>query len=143
MSWRAKSSLCQQPFKSIQKSGRINLKNGLFPVLDQFRALHESCIADQSCCNFFLFPQNSCHLMTDLMINFACQSRDEFCACTIENLNSCRQGLLFTCQLTLRKCSLCSQEGTRLKLPLMGEIDVLSLKVRQSNIMCESWPGIQ
>ena len=24
MSWRAKSSLCRQPFKSVQKSGRIN-----------------------------------------------------------------------------------------------------------------------
>ena len=30
VSWRAKSSLCRQPFKSVQKSGRINLENGFF-----------------------------------------------------------------------------------------------------------------
>ena len=30
VSWRAKSSLCQQPFKSVQKSGRINLKKQVF-----------------------------------------------------------------------------------------------------------------
>ena len=33
------------------------LKNGFFPVLDLFRALrkqHESCVADQSCRNFFI-----------------------------------------------------------------------------------------
>ena len=38
----AKSSLCRQPFKLIQKSGRINLKNRLFPVLDLFGALSVS-----------------------------------------------------------------------------------------------------
>jgi len=54
VSCHAKSSLCQQPFKSVQKSGRINLKNRFFPVLDQFRALRESCVADQSCCNIFI-----------------------------------------------------------------------------------------
>ena len=58
VSWRAKSSLCQQPFKSVQKSGQIDLKNRVFPVLDRIRALSESCVADQSCCgscrNFFV-----------------------------------------------------------------------------------------
>ena len=33
VSCHAKSSLCQQPFKSIQKSGWINLKRGLFLFL--------------------------------------------------------------------------------------------------------------
>ena len=56
---------------------------------DRFRALRqtvlrESCVADQSCRNF-LFPWNSRHLMTDLTINFACELRDEFHPCTIEN----------------------------------------------------------
>ena len=82
--WRAKSSLCRQPFKSIQKSGQINFKTGFFPVLDWFRALCESCVANRSCSNF-LFPRNSCHLTTDLTINFACESCDEFHACTIGN----------------------------------------------------------
>ena len=41
VSWCAKSGLCQQPFKSIQKSGRINLKNALFTVLDQL----EHCVS--------------------------------------------------------------------------------------------------
>ena len=54
ISWRAKSSLCRQPFKSVQKSGRINLENGFFPVLDRFRTLPESFVADQSCRNFFI-----------------------------------------------------------------------------------------
>ena len=55
-----------------------------FPVLDQFRALRESCVANQSCCNF-LFLWNLRHLRTDLTINFACELQDEFCLCTIEN----------------------------------------------------------
>ena len=84
LSWRAKSSLCWKPFKSVLKSGRINEKNGLFPLLDWFRALRESCVADQSC-PIFLYPQNSRHLTTDLTINFPYKSCDEFCACTIEN----------------------------------------------------------
>ena len=33
MSWCAKSSLCRQPFKSVQKSGRINKKTGFFLFL--------------------------------------------------------------------------------------------------------------
>ena len=33
VSCRAKSSLCRQPFKSVQKSGRINLKNSFFLFL--------------------------------------------------------------------------------------------------------------
>ena len=32
-------------------------KNGFFPVLDRFRGLHESCVADQSCRNFFIPPK--------------------------------------------------------------------------------------
>ena len=84
VSWRTKSSLCRQPFKSVQKSGRINHKNGFFPLLGRFRALRESCVADQSCRNF-LFQRNSRHLTTNLKVNFACEWRDEFCACTIEN----------------------------------------------------------
>ena len=47
--------------------------------------MHESCTADQSCCNISIFPRNSHHLMMDLMINFAYESSDEFHACTIEN----------------------------------------------------------
>ena len=31
--WRAKTSLCRQSFKSVQKSGQINFKNGLFLYL--------------------------------------------------------------------------------------------------------------
>ena len=56
VSWCVKSSLCQQPFKSFQKSGQINFKNRYFPVLDRFRALHESCVANQSC-PFFYFHE--------------------------------------------------------------------------------------
>ena len=43
---------------SSNPSGEIwtnKLKNGVFfPVLDRFRALRESCVADQSCRNFFI-----------------------------------------------------------------------------------------
>ena len=31
------------------------LKKGFFPVLDRFRALRESCVADQSCRNIYFF----------------------------------------------------------------------------------------
>ena len=48
------------------------------------RVLLESYVTGQSCCNI-LFLQNLHHLMTDLTVNFACELRDEFCACTIEN----------------------------------------------------------
>ena len=82
VSWLEKSSLCEQLFKSVQKFGRINLKKRFFPL---FRALRDSCVADQSCRNYLLFRRNSHHLMTDLTINFACESRDEFRAFTIEN----------------------------------------------------------
>ena len=88
VSWCAKSSLCRQLFKSVQKSGRINLKSGFFPVLDRCRALRESrtSLAWQiRVVAILLFLQNSCCLTTDLTINFACQMRDEFCARTIEN----------------------------------------------------------
>ena len=44
-----KSILCQQPFKSVQKSGQINLTNRFFPCFNRFRGLLESCVADQSC----------------------------------------------------------------------------------------------
>ena len=74
-SCRAKSILCRQPFKSVQKSGWINLKK---------RAL--SCLAWQiRVVAIFLFRRNSRHLTTDLRVNFACESRDEFRACPIEN----------------------------------------------------------
>ena len=33
VSWRAKSSLCRQPFKSDQKFGQINKKTGFFLFL--------------------------------------------------------------------------------------------------------------
>ena len=82
VSWLEKSSLCEQLFKSVQKFGRINLKKRFFPL---FRALRDSCVADQSCRNYLLFRRNSHHLMTDLTINFACESRDEFRAFAIEN----------------------------------------------------------
>ena len=39
VSCRAKSSLCRQQLKYVQKSGRMSLKNGVFPVLDRFRVL--------------------------------------------------------------------------------------------------------
>ena len=83
MSWCVKSSLCQQPFKSFQKSGQINLKNRYFPVLDRFRALHESCVADQSC-PFFISVKLA-PFDDNLTISFACKSREEFRACAIEN----------------------------------------------------------
>ena len=84
VSWHAKSSLCPQPFKSVQKSARINFESGFFSVLDQFGALREYCVADQSCRNFFI-QRNSRHLITNLTINFAGESHDKFRACTIEN----------------------------------------------------------
>ena len=84
VSWRAKSSLCRQLFKSVQKSGQIKWKNGFFPVLDQFRALRESCVANQSC-HSYLFPRNLHHFTTNLKINFAHESCEEFRACTIGN----------------------------------------------------------
>ena len=106
VSWRAKSSLCWQPFKSVQKSGRINEENGFFPVLDRFRALRESCVANQSCHNFFI-PAKLAPFDDDY---FACESRDEFRACTIENWTVvCRGYFSHDMQLTQRKCSLCSK----------------------------------
>ena len=53
-SCRVKSSLCRQLFKSVQKSGQINLKDRFIPVFNWFRGLRESCVADQSCRNFFI-----------------------------------------------------------------------------------------
>jgi len=87
------SSLHRQPFKSVKKSGQIKLKNGIFTVLDWFRALCESCVADQSCHNFFI----RAIWWQDLMINFACKLHAKFCACTIEHW---RQRLLFAHQHT-------------------------------------------
>ena len=37
--WHAKSSLCRQPFKSVQEIRKM----GFFPVLERFRKLRESC----------------------------------------------------------------------------------------------------
>ena len=81
VSWHAKSSLCQQICPEISTN---KLKNGFFPVLDRFRALHESCVANQSCHNFLLL-QNLRHFTTDLTINFAWESCEVFRACMIEN----------------------------------------------------------
>ena len=39
MRWCAKSSLCRQLFKSVQKPGRINWKKRVLPVLDRLRTL--------------------------------------------------------------------------------------------------------
>ena len=77
----ASTDNCSNPSRKLDEK---NFKKGFFPVLDWFRALRESCISDQSCCNF-LFQQNSRHLTTDLTINFACKLCDKFRACTIEN----------------------------------------------------------
>ena len=81
VSWCVKSSQSSQIRPEIWMN---KLKNSFFPVLDQFRALRESCIAAQNCC-IFLFLRDSRHLTTNLTINFACESRDEFRACMIEN----------------------------------------------------------
>ena len=88
VSWFAKSSLCQQPLKLVQKSGQINLKS-FFPL---FLAGLEHCVSlvwvlcsRSELSQFFFLSRNSHHLMIDLKINFACESRDEFCTCTIEN----------------------------------------------------------
>ena len=112
VSWRAKSILCRHPFKSVQKFGRINLKNGFFPVVDRFRALRESCVnlAQQMRVNaIFLFPRNLRHLTTDLTINFACEIARRISRMHDRKLNGCQQRLLFARQLLQRKCSLCSQ----------------------------------
>ena len=109
VSWHAKSSLCRQPFKSVQKSGWINKKkNGFFPVHDWLRALRKSCVADQSFVAIFLFPQNSHHLTTDLTINFAYKSRDVFHICTIENWTVVSKGY-FVHASSHSKFTLCSQ----------------------------------
>ena len=100
-----KSSLYRQPFKSVQKSEQINLKNRFIPVLDRFRVLHESCIADQSCLHFFI-PWK--------LASFDNRPNDIFCLQIVwriscmhdRKLNSCRQRLLFARQLTQWKCSL-------------------------------------
>ena len=40
-------SVCQEIWTN-------KLKNGFFPVLDRFRGLRESCVADQNCRNFLI-----------------------------------------------------------------------------------------
>ena len=71
VSCRAKSSLCRQPFKSVQKSGGINLKKTrFFPVLDRFRALREFVAI------FFIRAK---------LAPFDDESRDEFHGCAIES----------------------------------------------------------
>ena len=70
-------------FKAVQKSGRINQRTGFFLALDRFRALRESYVADQSFRNFIF--------ITTKLAPFggkpddACESRNEFRACTIKN----------------------------------------------------------
>ena len=85
VSCHVKSSLCRQPFKSVQKFGQINLTNGFFPVFIWFRGLLESCVADQSCRNFFIPTKLAPVDDRPWRFNFACESRDKFCACMIEN----------------------------------------------------------
>ena len=52
VSWRAKNILRRHPFKSVQKSGRINFKKRVFscswPVYSIKWVLRESCVADES-----------------------------------------------------------------------------------------------
>ena len=86
MSWGAKSNLCRRPFKSVKKSGRINKKTVFFLFLTGL----EHCVSltwvlrSRSDLSQF-FPRHSRHLTTGLTINFACESRDKFRACMIEN----------------------------------------------------------
>ena len=86
MRWGAKSSLCRRPFKSVKKSGRINKKTVFFLFLTGL----EHCVSltwvlrSRSDLSQF-FPRHSRHLTTGLTINFACESRDKFRACMIEN----------------------------------------------------------
>ena len=49
----ASAENCSNSSRNL-KSGRINEKNRFFPFLDRFRALRESSVADQSCCNFLI-----------------------------------------------------------------------------------------
>ena len=102
VSWRAKSSLCRQPFKSV----------GFFPVLNRFRGLRKCCVSlawPIRVVAIFLFPRNSRNLATDLTINFCLRIWWQNSRMYDRTLNSCRQRLPFARQLTKRKCSLCSQ----------------------------------
>ena len=55
VSCRPKSSLCRLATVQIRPEIWTNkLKKRFFPVLDRFRPLRESCVADLSCRNFFL-----------------------------------------------------------------------------------------
>ena len=56
VSCRAKSSLCRLATVQIRPEIWTNKlkKRVFFPVLDRFRPLRESCVADLSCHNFFL-----------------------------------------------------------------------------------------
>ena len=81
---RIQSSLCWQLFKSIQKCEWISKKTGFFLGLTGL----ECCARFASqirVVTILLILWNLCHLMADLTINFACESRNEFCTCTIEN----------------------------------------------------------
>ena len=109
VSCHAKSSLCQKPFKSVQKSGWINFKNGFFPVLGRFKSLRESCMSLMSQVRvdtIFLFPQNS---PFDNRSDYWFSLRIAWQILHMHNrkLNGCQQRLLFACQLTQGKCSLC------------------------------------
>ena len=66
VSCRAKSSLCRQPFKSVQKSGRINYKKQAFFPFFITGFEHWVSFAQQiRVVAIFLFPGNSRHLTTD------------------------------------------------------------------------------
>ena len=105
VSCRAKSSLCWQPFKSVQKSGRIDWKTWFLPVLDQFRALCESGVADQSCRNFFKSHKTCAIWRQTWWLILLANCMTHFMHARY-NLNSCRQRLLFAHQLTQWKCTL-------------------------------------
>ena len=109
VSCHGKSSLCQKPFKSVQKSGWINLKNWFFPVLGRFKSLRESCMSLMSQVRvdaIFLFLQNS---PIDNRSDYWFSLRIAWQILHMHNrkLNGCQQRLLFACQLTQGKCSLC------------------------------------
>ena len=87
VSCHGKSSLCQKPFKSVQKSGWINFKNGFF----LFLAGLNHCVnlawvlCHRSELTQFFYSRKTRHLTTDLTIDFPYELRDKFCTCTIEN----------------------------------------------------------
>ena len=89
---RAKSSLYRQPFKSVQKSGRINFKKRVFSFSWPVSSIAWVLLSRSELSQCFLFPRNSRHLTTEVTINFACEWRDKFRAWTIENWTVVNRG---------------------------------------------------